>query len=95
MFCVLIVGFPTASIAHCCRGPLIRSQPQAHVMRRKMEEAAINYVAYVLSFSCLGCGFSFLFGGTMPMCFNFRRAFPFPTLPNLTISFVGGELKLK
>lgn len=46
-----------------------------------MKEAAINYVAYVLPISCLGRGFSFLFGGTMSMCDNFRRAFSFPTLP--------------
>lgn len=60
-----------------------------------MKEAAINYVAYVLPISCLGRGFSFLLGGTMPMFFNFRRAFLFPTLPNLPISFVGGRLELK
>lgn len=60
-----------------------------------MKEAAINYVPYVLSISCLGRAVSFAFGGTMPVCFIFNRPFSFPTLPNLPTSFVCGRLELK
>ena len=94
-FCVFIVCFPTASTPHCCRRPLMRRLALGPYYEEEDERSSDKLRSLCASNFMSWSWFSFLLGWTMPMCFNFRRAFSFPTLPNLPTSFVGGRLELK